>query len=360
LALPPSLRDGEQIGTFRVQHHLGAGAMGEVYLAVEDITQRRVALKILAARHAGNQRSESRFRREISAMGQLRHVGVPACAGYGEHRGRPWMAMELIPGKGLDDILKAQGRIDESTALWTVIQLVDILAYCHRTVGMIHRDLKPGNVMVVGAEAGFSDTCRLMIIDYGLATHIDFGDWDDYSVGPRGMAEGVTMAGEVVGTPAYMAPEQIRGEAPSFHSDIYSLGCVLYHLLTGELPYQAPSAMAVLAKHLDARIPDPSQVVPVRPATVGVIQRALAKEPARRFRSWEQFTAALTSARYAVQTSTLRIPRPVAAPPPPTTPTPGTTLAALRPPASEPGTSGWRRPASGDGQPPSSGWKRPG
>lgn len=370
-----------RVDAFTLERRIGAGAMGEVYLAREDISGREVAVKVMARKLVGNQRAEARFRREISAMGVLRHPGIPAFAGWGEVAGLPYLAMEFIRGHSLDAFVAADRPLPEDLALWVAIQLAEVIGHCHRETGMIHRDLKPGNVMVdLAGLPGLSEQSRLKILDFGLATYIDFGDFEDFAEIARGYAEGHTFTGEVMGTPAYMSPEQIRGEKLTFQSDIYAIGSILHHLLTGHLPYEGSSVGVVMSKHLDAPVPDPGHIVPVRPATTGVVQRAMAKSPQARFRSYNQFVAVLQAARYSAGQATRRYAIPGERREQPTTR--GTEAALQRPPSaaqprvdapavpSPPGSSvgaSWRRPdappvdaAQTIEMPSTSAWRRPG
>ncbi len=365
------------VDNFTITRRIGAGAMGEVYLGRDTLTGRALAVKVMTARLIGNKRAETRFRREIAAMGQLRHPGIPAFAGYGElPGGRPYLAMDYVAGYSLDAFVPEGRPLPEDLALWVVMQLAEVIGYCNRESGMIHRDLKPGNVMVdLCGLSGLCEQSKIRVIDFGLASYIDFGDWDDFSPGEHQRATGGTLAGEVLGTPLYMSPEQIRGEQLTFHSDIYAIGAILCHLLTGRPPYAGSSAGVVMAAHLDSAVPDPSRSVAVRPATVGVVQRAMAKSVMARFRSYPQFIASLQAARFASGQATKRLTRDFSAPaaegakPPSTS---GTEVAhelpasaawkrpdepAQPPPPGSSGTTGWRRPTAAPAG--SASWKRP-
>lgn len=371
------------VDNFTISRRIGAGAMGEVYLANDVVTGRTIAIKVMSARLVGNARAETRFRREIAAMGQLRHEGIPAFAGYGEiPGGRPYLAMDYVAGHPLDAFVPEGRPLSEDLALWAVTRVAEVMGFCNRESGMIHRDLKPSNIMVdLCGLPGLCEQSKLRIIDFGLATYIDFGDWDDFSPRDYQRATGGTLTGEVVGTPHYMSPEQIRGEQLTFHSDIYALGAILCHLLTGHPPYAGSSAGVVMAAHLDAPVPDPSRSAAVRPATVAVVQRAMAKSASARFRSYQQFLASLQAARFASGQATRRVTRSIS----PTADgrqqpsTSGTEASHERPasaawkrpdaPAQPPppgssGTTGWRRPTAttpaSPAAPPATGaWRRP-
>jgi serine/threonine protein kinase len=362
------------IDSFTLTKRIGAGAMGEVYLASESLTGRAIAIKVMAAHLVGHVRAETRFRREISAMAQMRHPGIPSFAGFGELQGRPYLAMEYVTGHSLDMFVPDGKPLPEDLALWVTMQICDIIGFCNRETGMIHRDLKPSNVMCdLKGLPGLSEQSRLRVIDFGLASYIDFGDFEDFSVGPRSRAAGGTMSGEVMGTPAYMSPEQIRGEELSFQSDIYAIGTILYHLVTGHPPYTGSSAGVVMAGHLNGPVPDPSRQAPVRPATTAVVQRAMAKNPQARFRSFTQFASSLQAARFSTNQATKRITRTVESggsgnAHPSTASTteisqqrPTTTgwthkaLPAQPPPPGSSGPIGWSRPVD----PPTGSWRRP-
>jgi len=365
------------VDNFTITRRIGAGAMGQVYLASDTLTGRAIAIKTLSSHLIGNARAETRFRREIAAMGQLRHPGIPAFAGYGElPGGQPYLAMDYVAGHPLDAFVPEGRPLSEDLALWVVIRLAEVIGFCNRESGMIHRDLKPGNTMVdLAGLPGLCEQSRICIIDFGLASYIDFGDWDDYSPRDYHRATGGTMAGEVMGTPHYMSPEQIRGEPLTFQSDIYAIGAILHFLLTSKTPYSGPSAGVVMAAHLDSPVPDPSRLVTVRRATVAVVQRAMAKSVTARYRSYPQFIASLQAARFASGQATKRITRGFNAPSGELRDQPSTSgtealsqrpaSAAIKrpdqpaqpPPPGSSSTNAWRRPTADT--PASTSWKRP-
>jgi len=352
------------VDSFAITRPLGAGAMGLVYLANDVLTKRAVAVKVMSRQLLGNKRAEDRFRREIAAMGQLRHAGIPFFAGYGDMPdGRPYLAMEFVNGHPLDAFVTEGKPLPEDLALWVAIRLADVIGFCNRESGMIHRDLKPSNVMVDLVDLpGLCEQSQIRVIDFGLASYIDFRDWDDFSLDTYQRAGAGTMAGEVMGTPAYMSPEQIRGEELTFQSDMYAMGSILFFLLTGRAPYVGSSAGVVMAAHLDSPVPDPSRLADVRPATVAVVQRAMAKSPGARFRSYQQFIANLQAARYASGQATKRVTRGYSAPQTDARQQPSTsgTETAHEVPAS----ATWKKPDQPAQPPPpgssgSAGWSRP-
>jgi len=331
-----------QIGNFRCERLLGKGGMGEVYAAVEDITSRDVALKLMAPELANDAHGLKRFRREVQLIAQLDHPGVPGCAGWGEHEGRQWVAMEQIKGRSLEDMLVGGKKLPEEQALHLMHQTALVLDYCYRTVGMVHRDIKPGNLMLLSQSGQVDDVSSIKLIDYGLALFLDIADGENF--GEVRINTGVHNPDDISGTPAYMSPEQIRGDALDFHSDVYALGVMLYRFATGQLPYDHAELRPLLQLHLEAPIPDAGRLTPLGASTVLLIQRCMAKQPQARFRSYAQFLsmvdAALIEARARARRgddrNTARRLSAIVAPPP--------------------SGSGWRRPVI---QPPTEKFEKP-
>jgi serine/threonine protein kinase len=345
-----------RIGNFVCERELGAGAMGEVYLAREDITGREIAVKVMAKHLAANAHALRCFRREITAFAQLAHPGVPACTGYGEHEGRPWMAMEFIRGRSVEEFIRGNSRLPEHLALWIVHEMAGIMAYCNQSVGMIHRDLKPANTMILGAEPDLGPHCQVKIIDYGLALYVAVEDPDDYGAPIRQTGHAM-MPEDIAGTPFFMSPEQFAGVRLDFHSDMYSMGVILFRLCTGRMPFVSTDIKELARMHTQAPIPDPQTLAQISTGTALIIRRLLAKEPHARYRTYPQLQSALEGALIEARAVAARTARGE----PPSSGSRTAAMAAILPPGSG---SGWRRPTKpvtpdGDeGQPPA-GWRRP-
>jgi serine/threonine protein kinase len=253
----PSPPGYEIIGT------LGRGGMGVVYLAKQVQLDRAVALKmILGGGHASDQ-ARARFRAEARSVASLQHPNILAVYDFGEHAGNLFLAMEFCPGGTLAERLNQQPlEMEEAARLVSV--LARALAHAHER-GIIHRDVKPGNVL-------FSAAAVPKLTDFGLARRQEDG-------GP------LTHEGAVLGTPAYMAPEQAQARKDiGPQADVYSLGAVLFHCLTGRPPFAGPSLMDIIVRLLHEAAPPPSRLRPEVPAVLDAIcQRAMERDPSRRF-----------------------------------------------------------------------------
>ncbi len=286
-----------QIGDWLVQRRLGAGAMGEVFLAQRG--NQRAALKLVTKRYAGDEAFTQRFQREIALLAKFNHPNVAGALDGGEFEGRPWLAMEFVNGPDLDVMLNGHGPFFESDVLNLALQLARGLEHIHQQAGLIHRDVKPANVLVARAPGG--DPSRLLnpgdvakLIDFGLAKQAE----DE--------GNGLTMTGMIMGTPNYIAPEQVACERHlTLHVDMYALGASLFHLLTGKVPFERGSAAAVMAAHLNDAVPDPGQLVPaISGPTRKLVMTTLAKRPGDRFRDWKAFIAACEKALVALGETT--------------------------------------------------------
>ncbi|MGE0711414.1 MAG: protein kinase [Planctomycetota bacterium] len=258
---------------FELWQRLGAGAFGEAWRAREAGSGREVVVKLLHARHAGDERLLERFRREVRALEQLEHPHVVPLVGAGVDPARgPYYAMAWVPGAELRDVLAAAGRLPLARALRLIDQLLSALEHAHAR-GILHRDLKPENVLI--ANAGQPDE-RVYLIDFGLAKHAQGGARTIQSL----------TQGSVLGTPLYMSPEQCTGQAAEPRSDVYAVGCLLLELLSGAPPFTlAPGASPVtlLAQHVLEEPPRLEERCPDAPAGLGeLIARCLAKEPEAR------------------------------------------------------------------------------
>ncbi len=259
-------------GRYRVLQKIGSGGMADVWLADDTHLQRRVALKVLHARFAQDQEFIERFRREAEAAAGLQHPNVVAVFDRGEVDGTYYIAMQYLEGRSLKELIDA--GLSPEQAVGLVRQVLEGARFAHRH-GIVHRDLKPQNV-IVDAD--------------GKATVTDFG------IARAGVSE-ITQAGSVMGTPHYLSPEQAQGFDVTAVSDLYSVGVMLYEALTGRVPFEADSAVAVAMKQVSQAPQRPSSINPqVSPALDAVVMRALEKEPGQRFQSADAFIAALDAA----------------------------------------------------------------
>ncbi len=272
----------ERIGVYQILEEVGRGGMAVVYRAVDTRSGREVALKVLPPYFAHDPVFLKRFLREGAHAVQLDHPNIVSTYEVGEADGRHYIAMEFVRGKTLAQILKEQpGPMDPVQAVEILRQVASGLAYAHQR-GFVHRDIKPGN-LIIAAHTG-----RVMIMDFGIAKQIAKEETR------------VTMTGATIGTPAYMSPEQVRGEEElGPEADVYSLGVVAYRMLTGELPYQADNALLLMHKILHEPPRPPLEVNPHLPKGVAfALLRALAKEPRHRYRSAIAFAKALKQGLY--------------------------------------------------------------
>ena len=265
-----------RIGRYEVLGELGRGGMAVVYRGLDPVIKREAALKVI--RKADLDSAESaqileRFKREAQAAGSLHHPNVVAVYEYGEDDACAWIAMELVEGKSLRDHLLAGWRPDLATLPSVLEQLLEALDYSHAR-GVVHRDMKPGNVLV-------SDMGVAKISDFGIA---------------RIELSHLTQAGEVLGTPYYMAPEQYEGRDIDERTDIYAAGVIVYEVLCGRRPYDGQGG-SLLRQILQDPPPPVSTYEPRLPVTIDmVLGRALAKKPENRFRNAREFLDALKNA----------------------------------------------------------------
>jgi eukaryotic-like serine/threonine-protein kinase len=257
---------------YRLLHRLGSGGMADVWLAEDSHLQRQVALKVLHPRFAQDREFVERFRREAEAAAGLQHPNVVAVFDRGDVDGTYYIAMQLLEGRSLKELID-QGLTPEQAA-GQVRQVLVAAGFAHRH-GVVHRDLKPQNV-IVDAEG------KATVTDFGIA---------------RAGASEITQAGSVMGTPHYLSPEQAQGQEVTAVSDLYSVGVILYEALTGRVPFEADSAVAIAMKQVSHMPQRPSSINPaVSPALDAVVMRALEKDPGQRFQNAGAFIAALDAA----------------------------------------------------------------
>jgi ABC-type transport system substrate-binding protein/tRNA A-37 threonylcarbamoyl transferase component Bud32/outer membrane protein assembly factor BamB len=273
------VRSGTEIAGFRVASTIGAGAMGTVYLAVDTTTGERVALKVLSPELARDARFRRRFLRESEVAAGLDHPNVIATLAAGETDGLLYLAMPFVEGSDLRALLRVEGKLDPDRAVDLVTQVARALDEAHGR-GLVHRDVKPGNILVEATPAGE----RAYMCDFGLARHVSSVS---SLTGERGF----------VGTIDYVPPEQIEGGSIDARADVYSLGCVLFECLTGERPFDRDSELSVVFAHLNEPAPRVSEARPeLRPAFDDVIATALAKSPDDRYSSCGELAAATRAA----------------------------------------------------------------
>jgi serine/threonine-protein kinase len=288
---------------YRIERELGRGGMAVVYRAHDLRHDRPVALKVLRPELAASLGAE-RFLREIHFAARLQHPNILPLLDSGEIPAEPgvgplvlWYTMPLVEGESLRERLRRQGQQPLGDALRWTSELADALAYAHAR-GIVHRDIKPENVLLSGGAGGDAGVPHALLADFGVARALETGGSDR-----------LTESGLALGTPAYMSPEQSVGDASvDGRSDLYSLGCVLYELLTGEPPYTGPTPQAVVAKRLADPVPSARRLrETVTPAVDQVLQRLLAKSPADRFASAAELAAALAAGSAATPTIPLPI-----------------------------------------------------
>jgi serine/threonine protein kinase len=261
---------GRKLGQFQITRFLGKGGMGAVFEAVDALLHRTVALKVLSAAAADDPDALARFLNEARAAARVQHPNLVGLYGVQQDAGVTFIAMQLVRGKTAAEHVREHGPMGVEQAGRVVAQAAHGLAAAH-AAGILHRDVKPGNLMI-------SEDGRVLVADFGLAKSADSS------------AVGLTKTGEVVGTPAYMSPEQCRGERVDRRSDLYSLGATYFFLLTGRAPYVAENHTGVLFKHVFEPVPDPRELRPDLPhGCRRIIARAMAKDPAERYQSLEEF-----------------------------------------------------------------------
>jgi len=278
-----SLRSGTKLGPYEIESLLGAGGMGEVYRALDSRLKREVAIKILPAHLTSDADLRARFTQEAQAVCALRHPNICVVHDIGSQDGVDFMVMELVTGRTLDKEIQA-GGLPSNVAVKYAIQIADALAHAH-AAGIVHRDLKPSNIIV--EESGL-----VKVLDFGLAKLADPTSEESEA------ATIATVPGMMVGTAAYMSPEQAEGKATDARSDVFSFGSVFYEMLTGKRAFEGQSSAALLAAVMRD---EPQPVSAIRrdiPSEVrNIVVRCLKKNPSERYASGAELAAALKSVR---------------------------------------------------------------
>jgi predicted Ser/Thr protein kinase len=264
-------------GRYELEELVGSGGMATVYRAHDRLLERTVALKILHEHFARDEDSVERFQREARAVAQLTHPNIVTVIDRGEEDGRPYIVFEYVEGENLKQLLAREGPLPVPNAIDLALQVARALEAAHER-GVVHRDVKPQNVLL--AEEG-----RAKVTDFGIARARD--------------TDGLTITGTILGTSDYIAPEQAQGEPTGEPGDVYSLGVVLFELLTGEVPYEAENPVAVAMRHVHDPVPSVQERRPdVPPRVDAIVRRALAKDPLERFASMSDLIAELETARH--------------------------------------------------------------
>jgi eukaryotic-like serine/threonine-protein kinase len=299
---------------YELGQSLGSGGMATVVAGHDRVLDRPVAIKLLGRYQQPDARA--RLLREARAAARLHHPNVVAVYDTGEHDGQPFIVMELVRGGTLADLLQERGRLEVEEAVGIALGVLDALAVAH-AAGIVHRDVKPGNVLLPH-DGG------VKLSDFGIAKALEDA------------TSGLTATGTVLGTPTYLAPELIHGESAGPASDVYSVGCVLFELLTGRPPFTGESSVSVAYAHVHQPVPDVTDLRPEVPRDLAtVIATAMRKQPGDRYAAAAEMRTALLEGPAAAPARTAVLP-----PPPAAAPTqPVATSAPAAAPAQRRGTS---------------------
>ncbi len=288
LAQVPELTPGEMLAHYRVEAKLGEGGMGAVYRAFDTRLERQVAVKVLLPDPYADPDRQQRLMREARAASALNHPNIVTVYEIASERGLDFIGMEYVEGRSLATLIPSKG-LPVGRALDYAIQIADALAQAH-AAGVVHRDLKPANVMVNGEG-------RIKLLDFGLARRVPLD---------AAATATLTVPGAVMGTPAYMSPEQAEGKKADHRSDIFSFGTVLYEMLSGHRPFAARTTLALLAAILHEQPQPLREIVPDLPRELDrVIALCLKKDPARRFAHMGDLRLQLEDLRQELESGTL-------------------------------------------------------
>lgn len=283
-------------GEYSVVTKLGEGGMGAVYLLRQDQIDQHIAVKVLHGRAAQNDELVQRFNREAKAVSMLSHPNIINVFIFGRtDDGLIYMAMEYVEGSTLRDVFENEGAIEELRAIKIMKQCLSALSEAH-SFGIIHRDMKPDNILLK-TYRGEPDFVK--VLDFGIAKVKE----------PSGVPQQkLTQAGVVYGTPEYLSPEQAQAVELDHRSDLYSLGVIFYEMITGRVPFDAPTAVTILTMHVFEEPPRPSEVAPnpVSPETERIILKAMSKKPANRYATAMEFLEDLSKREAQIMAETGR------------------------------------------------------
>jgi serine/threonine protein kinase/tetratricopeptide (TPR) repeat protein len=269
-------------GRYQIIEELGGGGMGKVYKAYDTEVKEKVAIKLLRPEIAADQRTIERFRNELKLARRIRHPRVCQMFDLGQDKGAYYIAMEYVSGEDLKSFLRRSKELAVGTAITIARQVCEGLAEAHK-MGVVHRDLKPSNIMI-------DREGNARIMDFGIARSLE--------------AKKITGAGVMIGTPEYMSPEQVEGKETDPRSDIYSLGVILFEMVTGRLPFEGDTALSVAVKHKTEPPPDPRELAPhLSDELSRLILKCLEKSRETRFQSADEVLSGLASVERAVPVS---------------------------------------------------------
>src|SRR3954468_1062850 len=258
---------------YELEELVGTGGMSSVFRAHDRLLDRKVALKVLHQQYTDDADYVERFRHEARAVAALSHPNIVTVIDRGEHEGRQFIVFEYVAGENLKQLIVRRGPAPVETALELAMQIARGLSFAHQQ-GLVHRDVKPQNVLLNGDG-------QAKVTDFGIARSLD-------------VQHGLTQTGTVLGTSDYIAPEQAQGHRVDEHTDVYSLGVVLYELLPNEVPFPGENFVAVAMRHINEEPPPVRAKRPDVPERVdAAVQRAMAKDPADRFPTMAEFCAEL-------------------------------------------------------------------
>ena len=256
-------------GRYAIESVLGAGGMGVVYRARQVTMNRMVAVKVLHAHYSSNRNAAGRFEREMQATARIEHPNTIRVYDYGqiaEGGGQLFLAMELLGGKTLAQVLRDEHPLPLERQIKIASQIAKALIAAHAE-GVVHRDLKPDNVVLMDL---YGERDFVKVLDFGIARFVAAAE-----------DQKLTAEGAVIGTPAYMSPEQVHGTGPDLRTDLYALGIIMFEMATGAVPFSAPTTLSLLVKHVQEAPPRPSELAPGKvPAPLEqLILQCLAKDP---------------------------------------------------------------------------------
>jgi len=273
---------------YEVEELVGTGGMSSVFRAHDRLLDRKVALKVLHQQYSEDEEYIERFRREARAVAALSHPNIVTVIDRGEHDGRQFIVFEYIDGENLKALIQRRGPAPVTTALELAMQIARGLSFAHQQ-GLVHRDVKPQNILLNGDG-------QAKVTDFGIARSLD-------------VQHGMTQTGTVLGTSDYIAPEQAQGQRVDEHTDVYSLGVVLYEMLTTEVPFPGENFVAVAMRHINEEPPSIRDKRPdVSPRLEAAVQRAMAKRPEDRFQTMADFCSELEANLAEAQGGTVAAP----------------------------------------------------